>query len=98
MNSSNVQLCKLQNLRQCEDVSKTLQIRWYRCPVDKQLLRELMTPNDWRGLFLALGHLALWTVSGSAAFYLYLQKLWLPVCRCVVLPRNNCCVSYRTAS
>ena len=60
------------------DVSKTLQIRWYRCPVDKQLLRDLMTPNDWRGLFLALGHLALWTVSGSAAFYLYLQKLWLP--------------------
>ena len=60
------------------DVSKTLQIRWYRCPVDKQLLRELMTPNDWRGLFLALGHLGLWMVSGSAAFYLYLQQLWLP--------------------
>ena len=60
------------------DVSKTLQIRWYRCPVDKQLLRELMTPNDWRGLFLALGHLGFWMVSGSAAFYLYLQQLWLP--------------------
>jgi fatty acid desaturase len=60
------------------DVGKTLQIRWYRCPVDKQLLRELMTPNDWRGLFLALGHLGFWLVSGSAAFYLYLQQLWLP--------------------
>ena len=77
MKSSNVkpQIAKFAPMR---DVSKTLQIRWYRCPVDKQLLRELMTPNDWRGLFLALGHLALWTVSGGAAFYLYLQKLWLP--------------------
>ncbi len=60
------------------DVSKTLQIRWYRCPVDKKLLRELMTPDDSRGLFLALGHLGLWAASGAAAFYLFLQQLWLP--------------------
>ena len=60
------------------DVGKTLQIRWYRCPVDKKLLRELMTPDDSRGLFLALGHLGLWAASGAAAFYLFLQQLWLP--------------------
>ena len=76
--TATVQTAKLASMR---DVSKTLQIRWYRCPIDKQLLRELMTPNDWRGLFLALGHLALWTGSSSAAFYLYLQKLWLPSAR-----------------
>ena len=60
------------------DIAKTLQIRWYRCPIDKKLLRDLITPNDRRGLFLALGHLALWTVSGAAAFYFYLEQLWLP--------------------
>ena len=39
------------------EVSKTLQIRWYRCPVDKKILRSLMSPDDSRGLFMALGHL-----------------------------------------
>lgn len=38
------------------EVSKTLQIRWYHCPVDKKILRSLMSPDDRRGLFLALGH------------------------------------------
>ncbi len=31
------------------EVSKTLQIRWYRCPVDKKTLRDLMQPSDVRG-------------------------------------------------
>ena len=38
------------------EVTKTLQIRWYRCPVDKKILRGLMTPDDTRGLLMALGH------------------------------------------
>ena len=42
------------------EVSKTLQIRWYRCPVDKKILRSLMTPDDrrgcsWRLVILASG-------------------------------------------
>ena len=28
------------------DVSKILQIRWYRCPIYKKLLRDLIAPND----------------------------------------------------
>ena len=47
------------------EVSKTLQIRWYRCPVDKKILRSLMTPDDRRGLFMALGHLGLWAATGG---------------------------------
>ena len=42
------------------EVSKTLQIRWYRCPVDKKILRDLMMPSDARGLCMSLGHLGLW--------------------------------------
>ena len=35
------------------EVSKTLQIRWYRCPVDKKILRDLMMPSDARGVFMS---------------------------------------------
>ena len=50
------------------EVSKSLQIRWYRCPVDKKILRSLMSPDDSRGLLMALGHLGLWATSGGIAF------------------------------
>ncbi|MEC7485061.1 MAG: fatty acid desaturase, partial [Pseudomonadota bacterium] len=59
------------------EVSKTLQIRWYRCPVDKKTLRSLMTPDDTRGLFMALGHLGLWAATGGITFYLFWQQMWL---------------------
>lgn len=58
------------------EVSKSLQIRWYRCPVDKKLFRELMLPRDGKGLFLALGHLGLWAVTGSIAFLLFSYQIW----------------------
>ena len=59
------------------EVSKTLQIRWYRCPVDKKILRRLMSPDDRRGLFMAFGHLGLWASSGGIAFYLFSQQMWI---------------------
>jgi len=58
------------------EVSKTLQIRWYRCPVDKQMFRRLMMPSNSRGLFLALGHLGLWATSGIITLYLFTQQIW----------------------
>ena len=58
------------------EVSKTLQIRWYRCPIDKNLLRQLMVPNDARGLFHALGHLGLWLLSGAICLYFFIQNWW----------------------
>ncbi|MGB1105642.1 MAG: fatty acid desaturase [Candidatus Puniceispirillaceae bacterium] len=71
--SSTIKDMKLAPMR---EVSKTLQIRWYRCPVDKKTLRSLMTPDDTRGLFMALGHLGLWATSGGIAFYLFSQQMW----------------------
>ena len=41
--SNTIRDMKLEPMR---EVSKTLQIRWYRCPVDKKILRSLMTPDD----------------------------------------------------
>ena len=71
------QTIKTMRLAPMRDVSKTLQVRWYRCPVDKKVLRSLMVPDDARGLFLALGHLGLWGVTGAVSFYLFTQQMWL---------------------
>ena len=72
--SNTIRDMKLEPMR---EVSKTLQIRWYRCPVDKKILRSLMTPDDTRGLFMALGHLGLWAATGGITFYLFSQQMWL---------------------
>jgi len=58
------------------DVSKKLRVHWYRCPVDKVVLRQLMTPSDAQGLFMALGHLALWIATGALAYYCYSRAFW----------------------
>lgn len=59
------------------EVRKELQIRWYRCPIDTAELRILTKPSDWRGYFQAIGHLAIWVVTGSIAYTLFNQQLWL---------------------
>ena len=70
--STKIKEVKLAPMR---EVSKTLQIRWYRCPVDKKILRDLMTPSDAHGLFMSLGHLSLWLATGGVTFYLFSQQM-----------------------
>ena len=72
--SSKIKDMKLAPMR---EVSKTLQIRWYRCPVDKKILRDLMMPSDARGLFMSLGHLSLWLATGGVTFTLFSQQMWV---------------------
>ena len=72
--SSKIKDMKLAPMR---EVSKTLQIRWYRCPVDKKILRDLMMPSDARGLCMSLGHLSLWLATGGVTFYLFSQQMWV---------------------
>ena len=61
------------------EVSKTLQIRWYRCPVDKKILRDLMMPSDARGLCMSLGHLSLWLATGGVTFTYFHSRCGLDV-------------------
>ena len=72
--SSKIKDMKLAPMR---EVRKTLQIRWYRCPVDKKILRDLMMPSDARGLCMSLGHLSLWLATGGVTFYLFSQQMWV---------------------
>lgn len=50
------------------EVRKNLRIAWYRCPIEHTTLKELSHRSDVRGLFQAVGHLALWAATGLASY------------------------------
>ena len=51
------------------EIRKELRIKWYRCPIDPAVLRELSKPSDLQGFKMALGHLGLWLLTGLLSFY-----------------------------
>ena len=48
-------------------------INWYRCPIDKALLGELMQRNDLRGWLQTLAHLGLFFATGALAYIAFLN-------------------------
>ena len=60
-----------------EEVRKTFKVKWYRCPVDKAALRDLMQPNDFQGWLQAGGHLLIFAATGGLALYLFSQQMWI---------------------
>ena len=48
-------------------------INWYRCPIDKALLAELMRRNDLRGWLQTLAHLGLFFATGTLAYLAFLN-------------------------
>ena len=59
------------------EIRKELRIKWYRCPIDPTVLRELSKPSDLQGFKMALGHLGLWLLTGLLGFYFAIEQLWL---------------------
>ena len=59
------------------EIRKELRIKWYRCPIDPTVLRELSKPSDLQGFQMALGHLVLWLLTGALSFYFAVEQLWL---------------------
>jgi len=59
------------------EIRKELRIKWYRCPIDPTVLRELSKPSDLQGFQMALGHLGLWLLTGALSFYFAVEQLWL---------------------
>ncbi|MGA1722015.1 MAG: fatty acid desaturase [bacterium] len=59
------------------EIRKELRIKWYRCPIDPTVLRELSKPSDLQGFKMALGHLGLWLLTGALSFYFAVEQLWL---------------------
>ena len=58
------------------DVRRNLRIRWYRCPIERETLRDLAEPSDLRGLAQSLGHLGLWVATGLSAYLLFASQVW----------------------
>ena len=59
------------------EIRKELRIKWYRCPIDPTVLRELSKPSDFQGFQMVLGHLGLWLLTGAVSFYFAVEQLWL---------------------
>ena len=59
------------------EIRKELRIKWYRCPIDPTVLRELSKPSDFQGFQMALGHLGLWLLTGAVSFYFAVEQLWI---------------------
>ena len=59
------------------EIRKELRIKWYRCPIDPTVLRELSKPSDLQGFQMALGHLGFWLLTGALSFYFAVEQLWL---------------------
>ena len=58
------------------EVRRNLRIRWYRCPIERETLRDLAEPSDLRGLAQSLGHLGLWVATGLSAYLLFANQVW----------------------
>ena len=58
------------------EVRKSLKINWYRCPIDKQMLSQLMKKSDMKGLIQSLGHLGLWVLTGSLSWAMFTLGSW----------------------
>ena len=63
--------------RPLSQIRKELKIKWYRCPIEPMKLRKLSKPRDSKGFAMALGHLALWSLTGILSFFLASQQLWM---------------------
>ena len=42
-----------------EEINRTVSRKWYRCPIDPQLLRALNQRSDLKGFGQTLGHLGI---------------------------------------
>ena len=52
-------------------------VDWYRCPIDRATLRDVMRKSDLQGWIQTLGHLALAGVTAAVTYYFFTQELWL---------------------
>ena len=59
------------------DVRKTLRVEWYRSPIEHATFRELSKRSDLQGWWQAVGHLALFAITGSLTFFLWAQQQWI---------------------
>ncbi len=63
--------------RPLAEVRQDLRVKWYRCPIEGSVLRELSRRSDLKGFVQAGGHVALFAASGALTYFLWLQEIWI---------------------
>jgi hypothetical protein len=58
-------------------IRKNLKVKWYKSPIDKRILKELSSPNDYKGYIYALTHLGLWIGTGTLTYVFFTESNWL---------------------
>lgn len=58
------------------EVRKALRVKWYRTPIRKQRLWELMERSDRKGFTQTLGHIGVATGLGAASAYFFIVEQW----------------------
>ena len=56
--------------------TKDRKIAWYRTPVERKLMAELLQRSDGKGLLQMLGHLGLLALTSALAWYAASRQLW----------------------
>ena len=59
------------------EVRKTLNVQWYRSPIERSRFRELSRLSDAQGWLQAGGHLTLFVITGTLVYLSWLQSFWL---------------------
>ena len=57
-------------------IKKKLRISWYRCPIEKETLKNLTLRSDLKGLMQAGGHFALFLLTGIITYYFWFLGMW----------------------
>lgn len=60
-----------------DQIREKFRISWYRCPIERENLKKLTKRSNIRGLFQAIGHLALLAASGYLVFRFFYSAQWL---------------------
>ena len=60
-----------------DHVRKNFKVRWYRCPIERSVLLDLMQPDDLKGWFQTLGHLALFAATGALSYIFFESENWV---------------------
>ena len=58
------------------DVRKTLRVKWYRCPISHERLRELSTRSNKKGWIQAGGHLGVYFLLAALTVMFWSQQAW----------------------
>ncbi len=60
------------------EVRKNLRVKWYRCPVDHERLKELSTRTDRQGWIQAGGHVGLYLALAALTILFWANQAWVP--------------------